>query len=150
MGRAGFALALALSLAAGLRLLQGLLGARLLEERLGWVVRACALGDPFYDWLAVALLAGAAVALLALPLRRGLWLALVYLAGFALGAWLLVGSLARDCLGNTWLAREILLLTLGQLDLLLACALLAGLPCLLLRRRLNGLRAAPGAADSAG
>ena len=46
MERAGLALVLALGLAGGLRLLQGLLGARLLEGRFGWRVQGCWAGWP--------------------------------------------------------------------------------------------------------
>ena len=148
MERAGLALVLALGLAGGLRLLQGLLGARLLDGRFGWRVQGCALGDPFYDWLAVALLFGTGVALAAFFLRRARWLALLYAGGFGAAAWLLLGSLAHDCLGNTWSDGEILRLLAAQADLLLLAALGGALPAGLLRRWRLTHRAAAGAAGS--
>lgn len=139
---------LAVAQLGGLGLLYGLLGARLLEDRLGWLLRVCSMGDPLYEWLALGSFAALLAFLAALPLRRLRWLGLVHAASFALGGWLLVGSIARDCLGNTWRDVEILALLLRQADLLLLSALLAWLPCVLLWRLLSGSRAAPGAAGS--
>lgn len=132
----------------GLGLLYGLLGARLLEDRLGWLLRVCSMGEPLYEWLALGGFAALLAFLAALPLRRLRWLGLVHASAFLLGGWLLVSSIARDCLGNTWRDIEILALLLRQADLLLTCALLGWLPCALLARLLTGARAAPGAAGS--
>jgi hypothetical protein len=148
----GRQLALAGMLAAaqlgGLGLLYGLLGARLLEDRLGWLLRVCSMGEPLHEWQALGGTAALLAFLAALPLRRLRWLGLVHACAFLLGGWLLVSSIARDCLGNTWRDVEILALLVHQADLLL-CALLAWLPCALLGRLLTGARAAPGAAGSA-
>lgn len=132
----------------GLGLLYGLLGARLLEQRFGWLVQVCGLGAPVHEWLALGGFAALLAFLVALPLRRLRWLGLVHAAAFALGGWLLVASIARDCLGNTWRDVEILALLLHQADLLLLAALLAWLPFALLWRFFSGPRAAPGVADS--
>ena len=132
----------------GLGLLYGLLGARLLEQRFGWLLQVCGLGAPLYDWLALGGLAALLAFLAALPLRRLRWLGLLHTLAFALGSWLLVARIARDCLGNTWRDVELLALLLRQADLLLLTALLAWLPCMLLWYRLSGPRAAPDVAGS--
>jgi hypothetical protein len=131
----------------GLGLLYGLLGARLLEQRFGWLVQVCGLGAPVHEWLALGGFAALLAFLAALPLRRLRWLALAHVTTFLLGSWLLVSSIARDCLGNTWRDVELVALLLWQMDLVLLCALLGWLAYALIRR-LSGLRAAPGVADS--
>src|SRR5690606_16049649 len=69
----------------GLGLLYGLLGARLLEQRFGWLVQVCGLGAPVHEWLALGGSTALLAFLIALPLRRLRWLGLVHAAALALG-----------------------------------------------------------------
>lgn len=121
----------------GLGLLYAMLAARLLEDRLGVLAPACSHGSPVQTWLVLGGLAAGVGALVSLPLRSVCWRAMAHAAAFALGAWLLVSSLARDCLGTTWRESEILSLLILQLDLVAVCGVLAWLPCWVLGRWLG-------------